>query len=59
MPEDKRYLGDAVYARFDGFGIELTTEDGIRATNTIYMEPAIVLALEQFVQELKDAAESR
>lgn len=38
----KRYLGDAVYFEFDGFNVILTTEDGIRATNTIVMEPEVV-----------------
>jgi hypothetical protein len=36
------YLGDAVYADFDGFAFVLTTEDGISASNTIVLEPSVL-----------------
>jgi len=36
---DKSYIGDGVYIQTDGFAITLTTENGIIATNTIYLEP--------------------
>lgn len=39
--KEKVYLGDGVYAQNDGFGIVLTTEDGIRVTNEIYLEPQV------------------
>ncbi len=42
----KVYLGDAVYAETDRFGaLVLTTEDGIRATNRIVLEPEALRAL--------------
>ena len=41
----KKYLGDAVYYEPNGYGVTLTTEDGITATNTIYLEPEVVAAL--------------
>lgn len=41
----KQYLGDGVYAAFDGFGIWLTAEDGIVATDAIYFEPAVLNSL--------------
>lgn len=53
MSAHKQYLGDAVYADFDGFGIILTTENGICASNTIYLEPEIVAALNRYVEWLK------
>jgi hypothetical protein len=42
----KVYLGDAVYAAPDEFcrGIILTTQDGVSATNTIIMEPEVIMA---------------
>jgi len=44
--ENKTYLGDGVYAQIDDAGqVVLTTEDGLRATNTIYLEPAVLDAL--------------
>lgn len=33
------YLGDAVYASFDGYQIKLRTTNGIETTNEIYLEP--------------------
>ena len=49
----KRYLGDAVYVDFDGYGLVLTTEDGVSETNRIVLEPEIYYALVAYVQELK------
>lgn len=45
----KAYLGDAVYADFDQRGLVLTTEDGIRATNTIVLEPQVLQALQKYL----------
>lgn len=46
MPAKKIYLGDGVYGEMDGYGnVILTTEDGIRATNTIHLEPEVLRAL--------------
>jgi len=45
----KVYLGDAVYARVDEFGaVILTTENGVRATNVITLEPEVMAALAAF-----------
>ncbi len=51
----KAYLGDAVYAYFDGFSIILTTENGVRADNTIVLEPDVVQSLIEFVERLRAA----
>jgi len=37
------YLGDGVYARFDGYQVELTAGD-----NTIFVEPQVYNALKRF-----------
>ena len=49
--ESKIYLGDSVYAEFDGYGITLTTENGLPGdpSNTIYMEPEVLKALDRFL----------
>ena len=47
----KRYLGDGVYGEEYGLDIVLTTEDGISATNTIYLEPATIKALLKFLKK--------
>ena len=54
----KVYLGDSVYAETDRFGaLVLTTEDGIKATNTIVLEPVVLRALLAEVQADADAEE--
>lgn len=55
---DKIYLGDTVYAEFDGNGIILTTElwavqNGPPPSNTIYLEPKVFRALNEYVIGLK------
>lgn len=49
--KEKVYLGDGVYAQNDGFGIILTTENGICATNTIYLEPDLITKLYDYIQK--------
>ena len=49
----KDYIGDGVYVAFDGYGYWLTAEDGIRATDAIYLEPTVLSALVQFVERIK------
>ena len=46
---NKAYLGDAVYATFDGFSVTLTT-DGICHANVIVLEPSVIAALEDFIE---------
>ena len=53
MIKAKEYLGDAVYANFDGYSVVLTTEDGIQATNTIMLEPECLFALDQYLKRLQ------
>ena len=49
------YLGDAVYAEFDGYAIKLTTGNGRGGiTNTIYLEPEVLDTLNKFVESLKE-----
>lgn len=49
----KSYLGDSVYAEFDGFGIVLTTENGMGASNTIVLEPEVLRALNEFHERIQ------
>ena len=50
----KVYLGDGCYVEFDGYGLVLTTENGISETNRIVLEPEVYRALVEFVAHLKD-----
>ena len=45
---EKVYLGDGAYAFFDGFTIWLTTENGIRGTNVVALEPEVYKSLVRF-----------
>lgn len=54
MSDAKTYLGDGVYADVDGYGgVVLTTENGVAATNTIVLEPAVVLALTLWLEVVR------
>ena len=54
MDMEKEYIGDGVYVYFDGYSIIMTTEDGIRATNTICLEPSVTSNLEDYVARLRE-----
>jgi len=52
----KDYLGDGVYAIYDGFGIWLHANDHENPTDRIYLEPSVLEALIRFqkrAEELK------
>ena len=51
-PGPKIYLGDGVYAAHDGFGVWLTAEDGIQATDGIYIEPNVLDHLVMWIAKL-------
>lgn len=51
MSEPKVYLGDGAYARFDGFAVWVTTEDGISVQNEVCLEPETFAALATFCRE--------
>lgn len=46
--EEKVYLGDSVYASSDGFHIVLTTENGVGASNTIFLDDSVYLNLKKY-----------
>ncbi len=50
----KTYLGDSVYANFDGYHIILTTENGLPndPSNRIALEPAVLVALNKYKEYL-------
>jgi len=54
--EHKTYLGDSVYAAVEGGMIKLTTENGMRASNTIYLEQEVYEALVEYVDGLRKRA---
>lgn len=50
------YLGDGLYASFDGFQIRLYATDGVSVSNEVFMEPSVYDALLRFVDGLKEKA---
>lgn len=54
----KTYIGDSVYAEFDGYSIILTTENGLPSdpSNTIILEPEVYHSLIEWVNHLKEKA---
>lgn len=51
MNEKMEYIGDGVYAIFDGYGIWLHANDHQCPTDKIYLEPNVLEALNRFYQK--------
>lgn len=45
------YLGDGVYAIFDGYGIWLHANDHENPTDRVYLEPGVLQLLVQFQEQ--------
>lgn len=54
--ENYSYLGDGVYAYFDGYGIWLRTGDHReeRCDNKIYLEPEVLHCLNLFNEKVRE-----
>lgn len=48
MPGYRQYLGDGLYVDFDGTQVVLSAENGIGATNTVYLEPGVFEELKRW-----------
>lgn len=50
---NKEYIGDSVYAQTDKYGcILLTTENGSGPTNTIVLEPEVIVSLLDYIKRI-------
>ena len=54
MNDKKEYLGDGLYATFDGWGIWLTSEDWVSVLNKVYLEPSVLQGFENYVTRLRE-----
>ena len=45
----KEYIGDGLYAEFDGYGVTVTSEDGISVLDRVYFEPEVLDGLNNYV----------
>lgn len=52
---EKRYLGDAVHAEFDGYHIKLTVNNGMFTTDVISLDPSVRSALRAYMNDLDKA----
>ena len=52
--DNKIYLGDSVYASFDGYHVWLTTENGRPddPSNRIALEPQVIDALNLYIERI-------
>ena len=46
------YLGDGLYAEFDGFQFRLYASDGISVTNEVFLEPEVMRAFIAFAKRV-------
>lgn len=51
---EKTYLGDGLYAEFDGFQIRVYASDGISYTNEVFFEGANLQAFLNFVKHVEE-----
>jgi hypothetical protein len=50
--DDMAYLGDSVYARFDGYMVVLVANPNSDAQAVVYLEPSAYAALKQYAEPL-------
>ena len=46
------YLGDGLYAKFEGQDLVLYTSNGVEVTNTVVLEPSVLKALFAFLDSV-------
>ena len=51
-PLEKDYIGDSVYIEDNGYGVTLTTENGLGASNIIVMEPEVIQAFLRYIKKM-------
>ena len=54
MENKTEYLGDGVYAVYDGFGIQLRVNDMVYPSDVVYLEDSVINALNRFWERIKE-----
>ncbi len=57
--EFKSYLGDSVYARFDGYHIILYLDNGYGPHREIALDPNVISNFNEYVKRLTDIIEGK
>lgn len=52
--EQYQYLGDGLYASFDGYQFILTANIGGINTQTVYLEPQVLEAFIRYIEKTKN-----
>ena len=47
---NKTYLGDGAYVELVDYSVKLTTSDGVRDTNEIFMEPEVIRVFLEYLK---------
>lgn len=50
---DRFYLGDGAYVEYDGYSYRIFTNNGVKDTNTVILEPDHMESLIAFVNRIK------
>ncbi len=53
MSAERTYLGDAVSVEVERGMVKLTTSDGLRDTNVVYMEREVLAAFERWLSAMR------
>ncbi len=51
--QPQTYLGDGVYARFDGYHVWIWTSDGYNKSVEIALEPAVIAEINAFADKCR------
>ena len=54
----RAYLGDGLYADYDGFQIRLWASDGVTMTNEVFLDPYVLQNLIIFAERLRAEQEA-
>ncbi len=49
----REYLGDGLYADFDGYQIVLAANNGIHDTNVVYLEPEVLKKFYNYIEQIE------
>lgn len=49
---NKQYIGNGVYVEYDNYEVILTTENGIKVTNTIVLEAEVLNNLNEYLKRM-------
>jgi hypothetical protein len=50
---EKQYLGDGLYASYDGYQVTLKANSETNPTDTVYLDPHVLFALLNFIKRIQ------